>query len=59
MAQVLKTWHVGLVLKGWFRYKDENWTCQEGCQKKQNMHPKNQEDLEAEEGSAQADRFSH
>jgi hypothetical protein len=47
---------MGLVLKGWFRDKDENRTCQEGCQKKQNMRQKNQEDLEAEEGSAQADR---
>ena len=49
---------MGLVLKGWFRDKDENRICHEGCQKKQNMHQKNQEDLEAKEGSAQADRSS-
>jgi len=49
---------MGLVLKGWFRDKDENRICHEGCQKKQNMHQKNQEGLEAEEGSAQADRSS-
>ena len=50
--------HMGFVVKGWFRDKDEKTICPEGYRKKQKTHQENQEGLEAKEGFAQVDHFS-
>jgi hypothetical protein len=55
----LKRWHKGFVVVGWFRGKDENLVCHEGCLKKQEMLRGNQEGLEAKVGSVQVDHFSN
>jgi len=57
-AQVSRTRRMSTMVKGWLREQDENTTCPEGSLTRQKTLHENQDVLEAQEGSAQADHSS-